>query len=477
MLFMSLIESTLLNFFQQYPQCPIVIAYSGGVDSQVLLHALASLKQQQAINNDVSVCHVNHGLSKNARKWQQFAHQQCMQLKLPLAVFEVNVQAKPQQSLEALARDARYHALRRSSPDNALIVTGHHSDDQSETFLLALKRGSGLKGLSAMAQVSQLNPQHLNQLLVRPLLKLTRKDITDYAKKHNLTWIEDESNQDTSFDRNFLRHQIMPLLTERWPSMLSTISRSAEHCREGQTLLTELAQQDLTLCQLSLDSLAVVELLILSKARFNNVVRYFLQCQQCLMPSSEQLEQVHQQLLAQADKSPAVKVGDHWLRRFKEVLYFTPDFSDISSWQTVLNDNLSDEQTVQLPDGLGVLDFVQESSGAGSSKHGPSKHCQSKHSPSKHCSVSHHYKILAPQQNEKISIRFTHENPTCLPDYRQKNRPLKKVLQELAIPPWQRKRIPFLYYNDVLVVALGHFICQEYLGQEESSLINVHWIK
>ena len=451
---MSLIESTLLNFFQQYPQRPIVIAYSGGVDSQVLLHALASLNQQQALNNDVSVCHVNHGLSVNAQKWQQFARQQCKQLKLPLVVFEVNVQAKPQQSLEALARDARYHALKTSSADNALIVTGHHSDDQSETFLLALKRGSGLKGLSAMAQVSQFNPQCLNQLLVRPLLKLTRKDITDYAQRHNLIWIEDESNQDIRFDRNFLRHQIMPLLTERWPSILSTISRSAEHCREGQTLLTELAQQDLTFCQLSADSLSIIELLKLSKARFNNVLRYFLECQQCLMPSSEQLEQVHHQLLAQADKSPAVKVGDHWLRRFKEALYFTPDLNDISTWQTVINDNLiknGDEQTIQLPDGLGVLDFTLLSSGQLTLKQGV---------------ISHHLKILAPEKNEQISIRFAHNNPSCLPDYRQKNRPLKKVLQELAIPPWHRKRIPFLYYNDVLVAALGYFICKEYLAKE-----------
>ena len=176
----------------------------------------------------------------------------------------------------------------------ALIITGHHSDDQAETFLLALKRGSGLKGLSAMA----IESKRENDLLLRPLLKISRAEIIDYANQFSLTWVEDESNTDTHFDRNFIRNEIVPLLSNRWPSIVNTINRSSEHCREGQLLLNELAAEDLTHCQCSNNRLLIEPLSQLSQARFNNVIRYFLQQKSCLMPSTQQLAQLYHQLSA-----------------------------------------------------------------------------------------------------------------------------------------------------------------------------------
>jgi len=449
---MHLIELALQRAISKYPKTPLVIAYSGGVDSQVLLHALAKLKHVTQFPNLITVCHVNHGLSANAGIWQTFAEQECKKLNLTFAACEVNVQAQAQHSLEALARDARYQALQSIYAEQSLIITGHHRDDQAETFLLALKRGAGLKGLSAMAAKTKQG----KDIFMRPLLNFSRAEIVHYAKQQQLDWVEDESNSDTRFDRNFIRREIMPLLSERWPSITQTISRSSSHCLEGQLLLNELAEQDLTISQLSKQCLSVSKLSKLSTARFNNLVRYFLAQHHCLMPSTEQLAQVYQQLFASEDKSPAVKVANNYLRRYKGALYLTTDFIDVSDWQTAIDcldkQNVAIADVIELPDSLGRLTFSQSQSLEISNT------CQ---------------RIALPIEGQKVTIRFCHSNPICLPDYRNHSRSVKKVLQELNIPPWQRKRIPFIYYDDVLVAAIGYFVCKAYLPNDNEPSIMV----
>ena len=437
------IESALLSAISKHPKMPLVIAYSGGVDSQVLLQVCCFLKQEKLVSNAITVCHVNHGLSKNASAWQAFAEQTCSKLNLPLKVCKVGVQAQPQQSLEALARNARYQALLSINSQSSLILTGHHSDDQAETFLLALKRGSGLKGLSAMASESKQG----KDFLVRPFLTVTRAQIIGYAQQKYLTWIEDESNTDTCFDRNFIRNDIMPLLVKRWPSITHTINRSSEHCREGQLLLDELASDDLQKCQHDVQSLSVEALKKLTQNRFNNLIRYFLAQQQCLMPSTEQLAQLYIQLNAADDKSPAVKVADNFFRRYKGILYLTDKFMGISDWWAELR--LADDRSlIELPDHLGKLHLAKIAFDD---------------------LANEPQVIVLPNKTKKVTIRFSHNNPTCLPDYRNHSRSLKKIMQELNIPPWQRKRIPFLYYGDQLVAAIGYFVCQDFLPKEPLS--------
>ncbi len=455
---MHLIELALHSAISKHPETPLVIAYSGGVDSQVLLHALAKLKHDKQISNLLTVCHVNHGLSANASAWQSFAAQQCQKFNLTLAICQVNVQAQAQQSLEALAREARYQALQSIYDEHSLIITGHHRDDQAETFLLALKRGAGLKGLSAMAAETKQG----KDILMRPLLNMSHAEIVNYAKQQQLDWVEDESNIDIRFDRNFIRQKIMPLLSERWPSIAQTIKRSSEHCLEGQLLLNELAEQDLAINQsnnqLNNQCLSVSELSKLSTARFNNVVRYFLAQYNCLMPSTKQLAQVRQQLLANGNKNPAVKVASNYLRRYKDALYLTANFIDVSDWQSNIyyfdKQNLAIAGVIKLPDALGTLNFSHDK------LFDVSDTCQ---------------RIAIPTKDQKVTLRFSHNNPTCLPDYRNHSRRLKQVLQELNIPPWQRKRIPFLYYDDVLVVAIGYFICQAFLPKKNESSITITW--
>jgi tRNA(Ile)-lysidine synthase len=477
---MSVIKTTLLEFFSAQANRPIIVAYSGGVDSQVLLHALAALKQQQYLSQPLSVCYVNHGLCQQADQWQQSAQYICDELSLPLTVCQVSITTVAQKSLEAQLRDARYKALSEASPLNSMIVTGHHCDDQSETFLLALKRGSGLKGLSAMTAVNNLSkllPKKLTisdshrskeQDIVRPLLKISRVQIIDYAHQHQLAWIEDESNQDTVFDRNFIRHEIMPLLKQRWPSILTTIKRSSEHCQEAELLLSEIAQQDLSQCQLTKMSLSVSKLKNLSQSRFNNLLRYFLETHGCLMPSVQQLCQVYLQFSAPSDKTPAVKVADHWLRRFQDALVLTENFDDISNFRYHFSADCftaEQKQTIELPDQLGHLSLSMQTSQGYLSD-----------IESQKMTMNNSFSIISPLPSQIVTIRFKHDNSRCLPDFRQHSRPLKKVLQELKIAPWQRKRIPYLYYDDHLVSAMGYFVCKEYIPQADQAILCVHWL-
>ena len=186
---------------------------------------------------------------------------------------------------------------------------------------------------------------------------------------------------------------------------------------------------------------------------------FFLAKNNCLMPSTEQLMQLRQQLLAGDDKNPAVKVGDHYLRRYKKTLVLTAAFADISGWQQVID--LSGKELmigvrVALPDNLGQLTFSR---------------CQNPLTVKQSLESGEVQHISLAKANQRVTVRFSHENPKCLPDYRQHSRPLKKVLQELNITPWQRKRIAFLYYDDVLVAAIGHFVCQGYQPKSDRASI------
>lgn len=456
---MSLIESRLLAFCQANPHENILVAYSGGVDSQVLLTVLAKLQQQHLISNKIVACHVNHGLSTNADTWQLFAQQQCKQANIPLRIRELTLKKRVQESLEATAREARYQALIHCLQHPAIIVTGHHLDDQAETLLLALKRGAGLKGMSAMSEETTLG-QHR---LARPLLPISRSDIVSYANQQQLEWIEDESNQDEQFDRNFIRQSIMPLMRERWPSIASTLSRSAQHAQHAQELLDEIAHEDLAKVKCTAISLSVTGLLQLTKQRFYNVIRHFLSLNNKLMPSVAQLSQLLSQLYANEDKNPAIKINDYYLRRYKSTLYLTPCFDDIHHWFV----NISEQKSISLPDNLGDVTieyYVAEAS----KKVSATKPIDNYFSPT-------HVTLVAPSAGQKVSIRFYHQNPKCLPHYRDKPRALKKILQEANIPTWQRQRIPFVYYDDVLVAALGVFVCKNHLPYQDDALCKLVW--
>ena len=212
----------------------LIVAYSGGKDSHVLLDLLS---RSERLKPKLGALHVNHGLSEYAKAWEQHCLEVCEALAIPL-IRDV-VDAKPQQgeSPEEAARNARYRVFNSLPFDNNdCFLMAHHQNDQAETLLLQLFRGAGLAGLAAMPVWSELAS---GMKACRPLLNQPQARIDDYAKQHALSWVEDESNLDLRFDRNFLRHQIVPLLQQRWPSVASNISRSADHCAEAMLILDQ----------------------------------------------------------------------------------------------------------------------------------------------------------------------------------------------------------------------------------------------
>ncbi|MEW6996514.1 tRNA lysidine(34) synthetase TilS [Colwelliaceae bacterium BS250] len=476
---------------------PITIAYSGGVDSQVLLHCASQLVSKNLLNVEIKAVHVNHGLSANAETWQQFCQQQAKQMNIFYQSFSVNIIKRKQQSLEALARDARYSILQQHSDDNSVVITAHHQDDQVETFLLALKRGAGVQGLSAMQPIRAMltligsaddnvstnertNASANQQLLARPLLDVSRSSIEEYAQLHQLDWVEDESNTDQSFDRNFIRAQVVPMLNERWPGIKQTIARSADHCNAARSLLEQLAQVDFLHCQISQDCLAINEMANLSDERISNVLRYFIKVNGGQMPTSSQLQQVMQGCFdAAEDKNPEVKLANYSLRRYQDGLYFTDIYTDVSAWQSEYDLNaLTGDVTLELPDNLGYLS-IQKGKVASfvNTEQVVVKHQSVIELSSSEDSASNGQNQ---NQNQKIlKVAFRHNNPTCLPDYRQHSRPLKKVLQEQGVPTWQRRRIPFIFINNELAATLPLFICKKFALSENptAQYVTIFWYK
>ena len=205
---MSLSITFLQRFFSGYQEISkYYIAYSGGLDSTALLHSMHSIELP------IHAVYVNHHLQKESDDWQHYCEKQCKQWEIPFSVLHAEILKKPQQSLEELARNTRYELLGNLLTDNEALITAHHQDDVVETMLLQLLRGSGPSGLAAMPECKQLTVG----LHLRPLLKITREQIKNYAREYQLNWIEDPSNQDNRFDRNYVRNEVMPKLIARWP--------------------------------------------------------------------------------------------------------------------------------------------------------------------------------------------------------------------------------------------------------------------
>src|SRR5258706_4654767 len=219
----------------------VAVALSGGIDSMVLLDALAPLKAKNASRRlALTAIHVNHGISANADAWTGFCHAQCAQRGVPLTVAVVEVDRNSGAGLEAAARAARYAALMQSGA--AFVLAAQHQDDQAETVLHQMLRGTGLNGLAGMGES---RPLRAGQTLLRPLLTSSRAEIEAYATRHKLEWIEDESNLDTAFTRNFIRHQLLPLIPTPFPHDPESLSRTAQHAAESAELLAALAVVDL----------------------------------------------------------------------------------------------------------------------------------------------------------------------------------------------------------------------------------------
>jgi tRNA(Ile)-lysidine synthase len=293
------------------------IAYSGGLDSHVLLHAAAGLGRR--LGAELRAVHIHHGLQPAADAWVAHCEQVCAALGVALEVGRLNLAPAAGESLEAIARDARYAAFRELLAAGDCIATAHHRDDQAETLLLALLRGAGVQGLAAMPARAALGAGEL----LRPLLDLPRAALVDYAHAHGLCWIEDPSNADAARDRSRLRTQVVPLLKARWPALDRTLARTAAHCAEAAALLDGLADELLKgLGGDAAGGLSADGLRGLDAARRRLVLRRWLARQGFLSPTADRLRRIDEELLTAAhDRQPLVAWAGCEVRRHRGRIY------------------------------------------------------------------------------------------------------------------------------------------------------------
>jgi len=403
---------------------PIAIGYSGGVDSHVLLHALKAL-MLEGLPLTLQAIHVNHHLNLAADWWVAHCQTVCDALDITLTVLDIHLKDTQGESLEALARTARYEVIAAALPEHSYFLTAHHQDDQAETVLLQLLRGAGPKGLSAMPFEKTF--KHIR--IIRPLLGFTREMIVDYAHQHHLTWIEDSSNVNTNFQRNYLRQEIMPLLKKTWPSCTQTLARSAEHCAEIEWLGEVLAEQDYKGCVVDYNGLAISLLQSLSVPRLKRVIRYWLVQQGLSVPPTIKLRHIITDMLpAKVDAQPLVTWSGVEVRRYRDVLYAMKPLSVIDVRQRLRWD-LSQE--LILPGDLGVL-TVQQLIDQG---------------------------VDVDNIRGAVEVRFRQGGETCCLANRIGTHTLKNLFQEWAVPTWRRDRVPLIYYQNQLVCVVGFCVC------------------
>ncbi|SFL85518.1 tRNA lysidine(34) synthetase TilS [Nitrosomonas communis] len=398
----------------------LVVALSGGVDSVVLLHLLHTLSRLMTFR--LSAVHVEHGISAYAAQWSDFCQNQCSALGIPIQIFRLKVQKVPQVSLEAAARQARYQVFNGIEAD--YIVLAHHQDDQVETVLLQLLRGAGVKGLAGMPVVRKLASRSAIRLL-RPLLNVSRETILQYARQHHLSWVDDESNSDTAYNRNFLRHVICPLLEQRFPAYRETCSRASQHLGEAAHLLDELAEID-SQCAMTAGNLHLDGLRQLSFSRAKNLLRYLFSQHGAIPPNSLKLEEILRQLLsAKADTKLHLVFGEVEIRCFKGLVRIQP-----KRMQSEMNVPLvwRGEHRWVLEPLEGMIEFVQQQ-GMG----------------------------INPTEliKKPVTVRLRAGGERFQPDCKRPRRSLKKLLQEAALPPWERGTLPLLFSGEQLVWVPG----------------------
>lgn len=425
-----------LDEFQQCGANHFLVALSGGLDSIALLHACCQYQQQHP-ELKLTATHVHHGLSPNANLWAKHCQAICDSWSVEHSVLKVDVPQGARISLEASAREQRYQALHNQLSERSLLLTAHHQDDQVETLLLALKRGSGLDGLSAMPELMPLNVGYHG----RPLLSVSRSELELYANSNQLSWVEDESNEDEGFDRNFIRHSLMPLLHERWPGFSKAASRSVELLASQRQLTEELAKQDLAEC-LQANGMLVDKLANLSEARRDNTLRWWLREQGAPLWSQAQLEEAWNSVaLAREDAQPKLQWQGWTLRRYQGVLSLEPPAEAFELPDLLWNW----PEPLELPGQIGTLvcSPLSDVSQAG---------------------------LRPPKSNEIVTIRFGLAGSLKVhPEGRSGSRPLKKVWQERGVAPWQRPLVPMVFFNETLVAAVGYWVEKSFVAEQGGS--------
>ncbi len=393
----------------------LVVAYSGGMDSHVLLHLLSQLPNS---DKEVRAIHVNHGLQEGSGHWAQHCEKICEALGIKLDVISLNLKILKGQSLEEMARRERYKALHQSLKENESLLTAHHQNDQAETFLLQLFRGAGVEGLSAMPAARWFGPKDSKRQLLRPLLSYSRESLESYAQQNQLNVVEDPSNLDEAFDRNYLRQRIVPELRTRWIGVEKSISRAASIQSEAREILNEVAENELQrIYDSKKKTLFITRLKKITKAKQKLVLRYWIAKSGFTYPSENKLQHLFSDVIeANEDTQPLLEWQGVQLRRFQDNLYIMDPLLEHDPKMVVNWDGRSSLTIDSLN-----LTILPE---------------------------------LLPADSRDVTVRFRQGGEKIrIP--KRGNLSLKNIFQEEGVPPWMRDRMPLLFVGDEMLRIVG----------------------
>ena len=407
-------EKLLDNLRQSLAELPgppqkFAVAFSGGLDSTVLLAALCRLTPR----SDVRALHVDHGLHPDSKAWERHCRAAAAALGVGYASLRHPVKPIPGESLEAQARLVRYRALENLVAPGEILLTAHHADDQLETVMMRLLRGTGVRGLRGIARLQPFG----SGFLARPLLGVRRAEILAVARAWELEWLEDPSNRDSRFDRNYVRAELIPRITARWPAAARTVGRAASQMAEAQQILDEAAQADVTGDPGRVDCSALRDL---SPARRRNLLRHSMIRLGLPVPDTRQMDTLLEALeVRRRDARTRVQWPGGEARIYRNRLY------------------LLEPLPAGSPEGYtGAVSLARPWSGPEGklrlvSSAGPG--------------------LPRNWAKQGFAVRFREGGERIRPMGRRHSRPLKKWLQEAGVPPWLRARIPLLYREDDLV--------------------------
>ncbi|MDX1405257.1 MAG: tRNA lysidine(34) synthetase TilS [Woeseiaceae bacterium] len=424
----QLLLERLATLTEAEPVARWLIAFSGGVDSSVLLHAIAS--SGQIDRERIVAIHVNHGLHQDADAWEEHCRKFADSLGVNFLSERVVVDERHGSGPEAAARQARYALLQTLVAPGDCLLSAHHENDQAETLLLNLMRGSGIAGMAGIGALQEFAEGRL----LRPLLGVSGEAIDAYAARHQLQWIDDPSNADTRFDRNFLRREILPRLATRWPAVAQRLRQSAELASEANSLLTDLAELDLAAAG-SAQRLELGAVRALSAARQRNLLRHAVNlCGLPAPPATRLYQAIHELIPARADAQPLVAWPGAELRRYRDHLYLMPAMDEVPEAPL---QPLTPDRELLLGPGMGRLS-LQANVADG----------------------------LDPDlASGGLTVRYRGGGEQIRPSGGGRTRKVKKLMQQEGVVPWMRERLPLLYAGDKLVAVADLWVAAEHTAR------------
>lgn len=415
------------------------IAFSGGMDSTVLLHVMKNIIDEKS---QIRAIHINHNIVDNSKVWTRTCKSICKNFGIDIEIISLEVTHNGY-GLEAAARDERYKKLKEILYENEYLLTAHHEEDQLETVFLRMARGTGLDGLQGINEKYSFG----EGIIFRPMLEVSKTSVMDYAKEHQLKWVEDSSNQDTHFDRNFLRKKIIPQFRERWPSIASSVSRLSQLSAQNIRILNQIAEEDIGPIA-NMNELPLAKLLDKSFERANNMLRYIILANGMSIPSMKTLQDGLKEMLDPETDKSVIAWKDYCIRKYKNHLYFLSN-SDLEPNKVDVRIPWEIGKTVNLGENIGTIEAT----------------------------FIHGDGLSIKKCKNKLTISYRQGGELIKPIGHRINKSLKNLFQENQILPWMRDKIPLIYYQDELVSVADLWFNQNYVASQNEAGFVVNWHK